>query len=673
MQPEGNWITRAPSLRRKAILLAKVQDEAGHGLYLYCAAETLGADRADLTDKLIERPPEVLLDLQLPDADLRRRRRHRLAGRRRRDLQPGAAVPLLLRPLRAGDDPDLQGGVVPPAAGLRAAADDDARHRRRSGTMVQDADQPLLVAVADDVRPAGRATRPTPRSRWRWGIKRHTNDELRQRFVDMTVPQAEKLGVTLPDPELRWNEERGHYDFGSRRLGRVQGRHRGQRPVQRPAHRHAQGGPRGGRLGPRGRARARRQAPGSEPPEPASERTRADCGGAMTDQGWPLCEVFLRGKRGLNHVHVGSAARRRRRDGAAPRPRPLHPPQRGRQHLGGPAAATSPRPARTRRTRSSTRRRQGLPAPDVLRHPRRRARTCEGRCADMSTPRPIRRQPLRPARRGPRRGPPWAFGTGFTDPLEGSTPSVPAASTRRALARYCLALGDDALIYSQRLQQWWPALPELEEETALANIALDLLGQARLLLARAGRDRRAGPRTHWRSSATRRSSATSGWPSTPTRDFAELVGACWCSPPGGWRCSRRCSARSPTGAGGDRRQGRQGAHLPPRLRGRLGRPARRRHRAVAREDAGGAGRRVAAGRRAVPPRPRRAGQPSSRRRPSAPSSTRCWPRRGLDRPSRGRRWPGRRPAGRDGVHTEAMGYMLAEMQSVARAHPDATW
>ena len=94
MQPEGNWITRAPSLRRKAILLAKVQDEAGHGMYLYSAAETLGVDRADLTDKLIARPAEVLLDLQLPDADLRRRRRHRLARRRRRDLQPGAAVPL---------------------------------------------------------------------------------------------------------------------------------------------------------------------------------------------------------------------------------------------------------------------------------------------------------------------------------------------------------------------------------------------------------------------------------------------------------------------------------------------------------------------------------------------------------------------------------------------------
>src|SRR5579875_1893030 len=80
----------------------------------------------------------------------------------------------------------------------------------------------------------------------------------------------------------------------------------------------------------------------------------------------------------------------------------------------------------------------------------------------------------------------WAFGTGFTDPLEGIDTTVPAGLDAEALARYCLALGDDALIYSHRLQQWVTRLPELEEETAVANIALDLLGQARMLLARAG-------------------------------------------------------------------------------------------------------------------------------------------------------------------------------------------
>ena len=155
MQPEGDWLLAAPSLRRKAILLAKVQDEAGHGLYLYSAAETLGADRGRPHRQADRGPAEVLLDLQLPDADLRRRRRHRLAGRRRRDLQPGAAVPHVVRALRPGDDPHLQGGVLPPAAGLRAADDDDARHRRAAGDGAGRG-RPLVVAVADDVRPARR-------------------------------------------------------------------------------------------------------------------------------------------------------------------------------------------------------------------------------------------------------------------------------------------------------------------------------------------------------------------------------------------------------------------------------------------------------------------------------------------------------------------------------------
>ena len=109
---------------------------------------------------------EVLLDLQLPDPVVRRRRHHRLAGRRSGDLQPGAAVPHVVRPLRALDDPHLQGGVLPPAAGLRAARDDDARHRRaaRDGAGVG---RPVLVAGADDVRPARRRLARTPSSRWR--------------------------------------------------------------------------------------------------------------------------------------------------------------------------------------------------------------------------------------------------------------------------------------------------------------------------------------------------------------------------------------------------------------------------------------------------------------------------------------------------------------------------
>ena len=143
-----------------------------------------------------------------------------------------------------------------------------------------------------------------------WGIKRNTNDELRQRFVDMTVPQAEALGVTLPDPELRWNEERGRYDFGAARLGRVQ----------------AGAGRATARATPSGSpaaARRTRTAPGcARPPR----RTRAKHGvseliaegghgavhraevppGRPVRSDWPLYEVFVRGKRGLNHVHVGS-------------------------------------------------------------------------------------------------------------------------------------------------------------------------------------------------------------------------------------------------------------------------------------------------------------------------------------------------------------------------------
>ena len=122
MQPEANWITRAPSLKRKAILMAKVQDEAGHGLYLYSAAQTLGITRDEMIEQLIDRQGEVLVDLQLPDADLGRHGRDRLARRRRRDLQPGAALPRIVRTVRPGDGAHLQGGVVPPAAGLRDPA-----------------------------------------------------------------------------------------------------------------------------------------------------------------------------------------------------------------------------------------------------------------------------------------------------------------------------------------------------------------------------------------------------------------------------------------------------------------------------------------------------------------------------------------------------------------------
>ncbi|CAA9403641.1 MAG: 1,2-phenylacetyl-CoA epoxidase, subunit A, partial [uncultured Nocardioides sp.] len=196
------------------------------------------------------RQAEVLLDLQLPDAQLRRRRHDRLAGRRGGDLQPGPAVPDVVRPLRPLDDPHLQGGVLPPAPGLRAADDDDARHRRaaRDGAGVGG---PVLVAGADDVRPAGQR------------LTQH-------RAVDGVGHQAQHQRRAAP-------EVRGHVDAAGRgarrdvprpgaeverrarplrlraaRLGRVHAGGQGQRSLQRPAHRAPAARPRGRRLGPRG-------------------------------------------------------------------------------------------------------------------------------------------------------------------------------------------------------------------------------------------------------------------------------------------------------------------------------------------------------------------------------------------------------------------------------------
>ena len=154
MLPEGNWISRAPTLKRKAILLAKVQDEAGHGLYLYAAAETLGTSRDQLLRGAALGQGQVQLDLQLPDPDLGRHGRDRLAGRRRGDHEPGAALPLLVRAVRAGDGAHLPRGVVPPAPGLRGAADDDDQGHRGAEGDGAGRGRPLVVAEPDDVRPA---------------------------------------------------------------------------------------------------------------------------------------------------------------------------------------------------------------------------------------------------------------------------------------------------------------------------------------------------------------------------------------------------------------------------------------------------------------------------------------------------------------------------------------
>ena len=213
MQPEGNWITRAPSLKRKAILLAKVQDEAGHGLYLYSAAQTLGITRDEMTQQLIDGKAKYSSIFNYPTptwADMG------AIGW----LVDGAAI--------VNQVPLCRCSYGPYARAMVRVCKEESFHQRQGfeilhtlahGTpaqqaMAQDAvdrywwPSLMMFGPPDD-------DSPNSAQSMAWGIKRFSNDELRQRFVDMTVPQAEALGLTLPDPEIRWNEERGHYDFGA--------------------------------------------------------------------------------------------------------------------------------------------------------------------------------------------------------------------------------------------------------------------------------------------------------------------------------------------------------------------------------------------------------------------------------------------------------------------------
>ncbi|MFE3290878.1 1,2-phenylacetyl-CoA epoxidase subunit PaaA [Rhodococcus sp. NPDC059234] len=212
MQPEGNWLTRAPSLRRKAILMAKVQDEAGHGLYLYSATETLGVDREDLTRKLIDGTQKYSSIFNYPTltyADVG------TIGW----LVDGAAI--------CNQVPLCRSSFGPYARAMIRVCKEESFHQRQGfellATMMRGtAEQRAMVqesvnrwwwpALMMFGPPDDRS--PNTEQSMAWGIKRHTNDELRQRFVDMSMPQAQVLGVTFPDPDLKWNADRGSYDFG---------------------------------------------------------------------------------------------------------------------------------------------------------------------------------------------------------------------------------------------------------------------------------------------------------------------------------------------------------------------------------------------------------------------------------------------------------------------------
>ena len=213
MLPEGNWISRAPTLKRKTILLAKVQDEAGHGLYLYAAAETLGISRDQMIDALHSGRAKYSSIFNYPTltwADMG------TIGW----LVDGAAI--------MNQVPICRCSFAPYARAMIRICREESFHQRqgfealltmmRNGTdaqktMVQDAVNrwwwPCLMMFGppDDQSPNSAQS-------MRWGIKRVSNDELRQKFIDAAVEQAKVLGVTLPDPELRWNEEREHWDHG---------------------------------------------------------------------------------------------------------------------------------------------------------------------------------------------------------------------------------------------------------------------------------------------------------------------------------------------------------------------------------------------------------------------------------------------------------------------------
>ena len=212
MLPEGNWITRAPSLRRKATLLAKVQDEAGHGLYLYAAAETLGVSREELVDQLLEGKAKYSSIFNYPTltwADIG------AIGW----LVDGAAI--------MNQIPLCRCSYGPYARAMVRVCKEESFHQRQGYELMLTLcrGKPEQKAMAQDALnrwwwpslmmfgPPDGASQHTDAS-MRWKIKRFTNDELRQKFVDATVPQGHYLGLEFPDPELRFDETAGHWQIG---------------------------------------------------------------------------------------------------------------------------------------------------------------------------------------------------------------------------------------------------------------------------------------------------------------------------------------------------------------------------------------------------------------------------------------------------------------------------
>ncbi|MBT8254178.1 MAG: 1,2-phenylacetyl-CoA epoxidase subunit A [Flavobacteriaceae bacterium] len=212
MLPEGNWITRAPSLRRKVALLAKVQDEAGHGLYLYSATETLGISRDEMIDQLHTGKAKYSSIFNYPTitwADI-------------------GAIGWLVDGAAIINQVALCGASFGPyARAMVRICKEESFHQRQGYEIMLTLSKgtPEQIAMAQDALnrwwwpslmmfgPRDDESPNTAQS-MKWKLKRKSNDELRQQFVDQTVPQAELIGLTVPDPELKWNDEKEHYDFG---------------------------------------------------------------------------------------------------------------------------------------------------------------------------------------------------------------------------------------------------------------------------------------------------------------------------------------------------------------------------------------------------------------------------------------------------------------------------
>ena len=313
MLPEGNWITRAPTLKRKAILLAKVQDEAGHGLYLYAAAETLGTSRDQMLDALHTGKAKYSSIFNYPTltwADMG------VIGW----LVDGAAIMNQVPLCRCSYAPYARAMVricreeiVPPAPGLRGAADDDARtapRRRRRWCRTRSNrwwwPSLMMFGPPDDQSPNSAQS-------MRWGIKRISNDDLRQKFVDATVEQAEdpRRDAARPRPEV----ERGARaaTTSARSTGTSSGASSAAtaRATASASAARVEGLGRR-RLGARGGAGACR-ASAQPAPSRMSRLTQetpaacqADIADAQARHEWPLWEVFVRSKAGLDHKHCGS-------------------------------------------------------------------------------------------------------------------------------------------------------------------------------------------------------------------------------------------------------------------------------------------------------------------------------------------------------------------------------